>query len=140
MINTVFELEKGAMEPRKSHASDAGYDLFTLKRVMLLPNNLTLLDTGVHIMIPEGHVGLVLPRSSIAKDSILIHTGVIDSGYTGTVNIIAQNLSNKNYLFRSHSRAAQLVILPIANVRLVQGQVSSQVTDRGMNGFGSTGK
>ena len=82
-----IELEEGAKMPTKAHEHDAGFDLYLHEikaEKWFLPY---IFDTGVHIAIPPGYVGLVLPRSSINARGIICPVGVIDSGYTGTIKV-----------------------------------------------------
>lgn len=101
-------------------------------------------DTGIHIDLPAGTVGLLFPRSSTSLRGILIHTGVIDSGYLGSIKIVATCLKN-GVEIEIGQRIAQLVILPLyAYKEIVQLPLSElpapKEGERGFKGFGSTGK
>lgn len=111
-----------------------------------------IIDTKVHILIPEGYVGLILPRSSMNLRGVVVTaTGVIDAGYTGTIKVAFLPTDNVRY-HRDESqtfeltdvnpgdRIAQLVILPLPQFELQQGNVTGIKTARGNGGFGSTGK
>ena len=89
--------------------------------------------------IPKGNVGYVLPRSSISLKGVLVHTGVIDCGYTGEISVVLQNLTNQTVIFKRYNRIAQLVVTPLTGLTLVQGTLSTD-TDRGEGGFGSSGE
>ena len=140
-----LKLDEGAFRPTKAHATDAGFDLY-LKEDLIIKRTQSCLtvDTGVHILIPAGYVGLVQPRSSISKKAFQIHTGVIDAGYTGSIKINIQWIDkkcNQNlfHTFERGERIAQLVIVPIPEIELQEVNELPQ-TDRGSNGFGSSGK
>lgn len=140
-----LKLDAGAFRPTKAHATDAGFDLY-LKENLIIKRTQSCLtvDTGVHILIPAGYVGLVQPRSSISKKAFQIHTGVIDAGYTGSIKINIQWIDkkcNQNlfHTFERGERIAQLVIVPIPEIEFRQ-VANLPRTDRGSNGFGSSGR
>ena len=140
-----LKLDAGAYKPTKAHATDAGFDLY-LKEDLVIKRTQSCLtvDTGVHILIPAGFVGLVQPRSSISKKAFQIHTGVIDAGYTGSIKINIQWIDkkcNQNlfHTFERGERIAQLVIVPIPEIEFRQ-VANLPRTDRGSNGFGSSGR
>lgn len=140
-----FVLDEGAYIPTKAHKHDAGFDLY-LKDILVIKRSLKtqIIDTGVHIAIPAGYVGLIQPRSSMTNKNFLCHTGVIDSGYTGSIKIALQWIDDKSnqamfYTFEKGARIAQLVIVPIPEIELKQVD-KLEDTERGSNGFGSTGK
>lgn len=157
-----IELEPGAKMPTKAHEHDAGFDLYLHRSRKQEQLGLSYIyDTGVHVAIPEGYVGLVLPRSSISNQGLVCPVGVIDSGYTGTIKVILYTyeaeaerkrfgdwIDNINvyvkplsliYGLRVGDRIAQLVILPLPQIELELGDVSSVKTARGDKGFGSSG-
>lgn len=86
----------------------------------------------------DGYVGLILPRSGLSSQGVLVATGVIDSGFTGVLKI-AMSLTSGKRSFTKGSRVAQLVVIPIATVDLKKGNVSSMKSERGSSGFGSSG-
>lgn len=142
-----YECDSGAHKPERAHADDAGLDLHVqsmrvtdrceiLNRVIYTRYEV---DTGVHIFIPRGHVGLVLPRSSMSRAGYLTHVGVIDSGYTGSIRLFMTRFGDVAP-FKEGQRIAQIVILPINTAMPVLKSISNMVTERGDNGFGSTGK
>ena len=140
-----YYLDEGARAPTRAHDTDAGLDLYAYKflnyrseKVLVVrPDTTYLIDTGLHVAIPAGHCGLVLPRSSSARDGLLVHTGVIDSGYTGSIKITV-NALNEAKVVRLNDRIAQLLIIPIPTFELKKVDVLSD-SERGDNGFGSSG-
>lgn len=129
---------KGYM-PTRAHAEDAGFDLYCPYDTDFVPSqDKLLLDTYTKVEIPRGHVGLVLPRSSMIHKGLNIVTGVIDAGYTGTINVAMTKHSISYVKISRGERVAQLVIMPIANVNLIEGKVTSDGA-RQDGGFGSTG-
>lgn len=138
-LDVTFQLDPGAVEPRKAHGDDAGYDLATPCTLCIESGTINVLDTHIRVLIPPGYCGLVLPRSSLSARGIACLTGVIDAGYTGTLKITFFNFG-KETEFKKGERVAQLVILPLTSVNLIPGKVTGKETARGEGGFGSTGK
>ena len=132
-------LDKGAFMPTRAHKADAGLDLYAINGAWIQPSSSELFDTGVHIEIPEGYVGMVKSKSGLNVMSDLTCTGVIDSGYTGSIMV---KLYNHNTAVMRHiskgQKIAQLVILPIITPELELVD-SLEETERGDGGFGSTG-
>ena len=133
----IYQLDAGAYKPVKAHEADAGFDLFAREDVILGPDKTSRVDTGVHVLIPDGYVGLVLPCSSYNCAGVTTSTGVIEAGYTGSISVV---LLSKYYLrIFAGNRIAQLVIVPLPEVRLVEGNVTAHKSERGCGGFGSSG-
>ena len=117
-----YELDEGAYKPMRAHDSDAGFDLFAREDVALSPDKTFKVDTGVHVLIPEGYVGLVLPRSSYSCAGVATPTGVIDAGYTGSISVVL--VSKYDLRIFKGNRIAQLVIVPLPDVHLVEGDAT----------------
>lgn len=133
-----FQLEKGAYKPTKAHDTDAGFDLYATEDQK---GSSSIIDTKVHILIPKGYVGLIFPRSSMSKRGFITPTGVIDAGYTGTVKVKLDYMGTDNEThYYAGERIAQLVIVKIPEIELVEGNVLEEETERGDGGFGSTGR
>jgi dUTP pyrophosphatase len=145
-------LDEKAFLPLKAHADDAGYDLFTPIDFKIEGNKVAelhrlgmpyslqsaMVDTGVHIAIPSGYVGMIKSRSSLNKRG-LVAEGVIDSGYIGSIVVKLVNLSQYETHFKRGDKIAQLVIMPISTEALELVDRLDD-TERGSNGFGSTGR
>ena len=136
-MDLIFQLDKGAYKPLKAHQNDAGFDLSCREDQVLESNVANTIDTGVHILIPEGYVGLVCPRSSFNVKGISTPIGVVDAGYTGSIRVVLEPF-NLTKIFKGN-RIAQLVILPLPQFNLIEGNVTKLNTERGCNGFGSSG-
>ncbi len=134
-----FTLDSGAYAPEKAHDADAGYDLRAKEDYTIVYN--AVFDTGVHVQIPEGYVGYVQTKSGLnVNHNIICPTGVVDSGYTGSIRVKLYNLfPNGTYEVKAGDKIAQLVIQPIASCELVEVD-SLEDTERGDGGFGSTGR
>jgi dUTP pyrophosphatase len=135
----ILRLSPEAVLPTRAHADDAGLDLYALEDVALEPREGRAARTGVAFAIPQGFVGLVADRSSLAKRGLKTAGGVIDAGYRGEVQVVLWNLAETPALVRRGERVAQLLILPIATPA-VEEVTSLEATPRGEGGFGSTGK
>lgn len=140
MLTVQFTLDAGATPPIKHHKHDAGYDLAAKEPVSVPPRTITHIDTGVHVAIPEGHVGLVIVRSSVGVQGLALvnNVGVIDPGYTGPILLAVKNNSEHTLHYAQYQRVAQLLIIPTATVQLEQ-VATLDPTERGNGGFGSTG-
>ncbi len=134
------KLDAGATKPIRAHADDAGLDLYARYGGAVIPGKFSLFETGVHVQIPKGYVGLVKSRSGLMKHGITAD-GTIDSGYTGSIKVVLFNHSDSTFPFpiEQGDRIAQLVIVPCVteDVELVS---SLEETERGENGFGSSGR
>lgn len=106
--------------PTKAHKTDAGFDLYTQKSVYVEADSYVTVDTGVHIEIPEGYVGMIKSKSGLNIKHNLTAEGVIDAGYTGSIAVKLYNHSNIPYEFKAGDKLTQLVILPIPEVELEQ--------------------
>lgn len=137
-----FTLDAGAYAPEKAHTADAGYDLRAVHdgKIIDCCNDGTAFDTGIHVAIPEGYVGYVQSKSGLnVKHGIICPTGTIDAGYTGSIVVKLYNLSTEPYEVKAGDKIAQLIIQPLAECELVQADGLDE-TERGDNGFGSTGR
>ena len=139
-INVV--LDQGAYMPQKAHEADAGYDLRTPTSFALSIMDNRIIDTGIHIAIPEGYVGIIETKSGLNTKFGITCTGVVDAGYTGSIRVkLYRNDINGDGLkhFDIGDKIAQIVFYPIANFELNQVDALEN-TERGDNGFGSSGK
>lgn len=133
-------LDKGAILPTKAHDLDAGWDLYVPEDVMIPARGSAVIDTGVHIEIPQRYTGFIKSRSGMnVKHGIVSDSGVIDCGYTGSIKIKLYNMTDDSYFVQAGERVCQLVVLPICVDELEVVETLSE-TDRGSNGFGSSGK
>lgn len=127
--------------PEYKTKDSAGCDLTNNgEAVTLLPLDRAFIHTGVHISLPEGYEAQVRGRSGLnKKHGIVVPTGTIDADYRGEICVVAYNLSREPYTIHPGDRIAQLVICPVIQAEWQQVE-SLDKTDRGENGFGSTGK
>ncbi|MEA3560319.1 MAG: dUTP diphosphatase [Candidatus Omnitrophota bacterium] len=132
--------EKGLLLPSYSREGDAGLDLRALEDVDIKPGERRLIGTGMHLAIPSGFVGIIKDRSGLAlKQGIHIMAGVIDSNYRGEIKVVVLNTAAENYHVETGQRVAQMLILPVARVKIEESS-SLDATNRNENGWGSTGR
>ncbi len=133
-------LDEGAYLPEKAHRADAGYDLRTPKRVVLRRHDRICIDTGVHIAIPDGWYGQLFSKSGLnVKHDIVSLGGTVDSGFTGSIVVKLYNLGEEDHVFEAGDKIVQIVFMPCGNFCMTQVDELEE-TERGDNGFGSTGK
>jgi dUTP pyrophosphatase len=130
--------------PERAHLGDAGYDLRSVERVDLAPGSRALVRTGISVAIPEGHAGLVLPRSGLAARhgiSLVNTPGLIDSGYRGEIQVpLINHDRQETFLIEEGTRIAQLVLVRVASASFAEVEFLESATDgRSEGGFGSSG-
>lgn len=132
-------LDEGAFLPERAHETDAGLDIRSPIKAVVFGHNSIIIDTGIHIAIPEGYVGFLKSKSGLNVKHGITSEGVIDSGYTGSIRVKLFNNSSDMFAFERGDKITQLVILPILTPE-IEVVESLDETERGDNGFGSTGK
>lgn len=132
-------LDEGAFFPERSYEHDAGADLRSPVDALVRKNDSVVINTGVHVEIPEGYVGMLKSKSGLNVKYGLTGEGVIDSGYTGAIVCKLYNHSGTWYKIKRGDKIIQLVIMPVITP---QFRIADrfETTKRGNNGFGSTGK
>ena len=133
-----IKLDPGAYMPTRGHMTDAGLDLYSPVDLWLHPGEHKMIDTGVHIEIPEGYVGMITSKSGLMSQGITSR-GTIDRGYTGSIKAVLYNHGQEGFKIRKGYKITQLVIVPCITPKL---EVVNELdeTARGDGGFGSTGK
>lgn len=139
----ILKLKDEAILPTRAHPGDAGLDLYACEAAHIGPGERWSVGTGVGVEIPEGHAGLVLPRSGLARDhgiALVNAPGLIDSGYRGELRVLLLNTDPaETFRVEPGDRIAQLVLTPIATPEPVE---ATELTEsvRGRAGFGSSGR
>lgn len=131
-----------AVLPSYAHPGDAGLDLATIEDAVLAPGERRALRTGLRVAVPDGHVGLVHPRSGLAvRHGVTVANapGTIDAGYRGELLVLLVNLGDAPVAIGRGERIAQLVVQRVERVRVVEVEAHDD-TVRGDGGFGSTGR
>lgn len=136
----VKKLHPDAVVPRYAKPGDAGLDLTIVESKYDAETRKQTVKFGLAFEIPPGYVGLIFPRSSIHKTGLSLSNcvGVIDSGYRGEVSAMFYANTFATHLYNTGDRCAQMIIMPYPQVELVEADELS-TTERGTNGFGSTG-
>jgi dUTP pyrophosphatase len=125
--------------PTRAHPGDAGLDLYAAEDATIPAHGRRLVETGIAMAIPPGHVGLIWPRSGMAAhDGISTDAGVIDEGYRGPIRVLLTNAGDDCYPIVNGQKIAQLLVQPVASSRVEEvSELPAAV--RGAAGFGSTG-
>lgn len=139
----VARLTEGARLPTRAHPGDAGLDLHAAEAARIGPGERASVGTGIAIAVPEGHAGLVLPRSGLAARhgiALVNAPGLIDCGYRGELRVLLLNTDrDEAFEIEPGDRIAQLVISAVADAEAVEVDELSD-SDRGGGGFGSSGR
>ena len=127
--------------PERAYAGDAGLDLAACDRFELGPGERAVVGTGLAVAIPAGHAGFVQPRSGLAARhglSVVNAPGLIDAGYRGEIRVVLLNTDLRvGFVVEPGMRIAQLVVLPVPEVQLVEMDELPE-SERGVRGFGSS--
>ena len=140
LIINIKKTNELAIIPKYAHSTDAGMDLVAVS--MNETDKYIEYDTGIALEIPKGYVGLVFPRSSVSKlDLVQANSvGVIDSSYRNSIKVRFKKLKDNGVcVYVPGERIAQLIILPYPMIGLNEVEKLSD-SDRGLDGFGSTGR
>jgi dUTP pyrophosphatase len=136
-------LDPHAKLPTFARAGDAGLDLSARVNAEVGPGERAMIPTGVAVAIPEGHAGLVLPRSGLASRrglTLANSPGLIDAGYRGEVTCAVVNLDRERAVSITRGdRIAQLVIVAVSAVEPAWVD-ELPPSERGEGGFGSSGQ
>ncbi|HEX3455403.1 MAG TPA: dUTP diphosphatase [Gaiellaceae bacterium] len=138
----IRRLRDDAALPERAYPGDAGLDLVACERVTLEPGSRAVVSTGIAVAIPDGHAGLVVPRSGLAARhgiGIVNAPGLVDAGYRGEVRVVLVNTDrSESFVVEPGMRIAQLVVVPVALAAPVEVDELPE-TERGVAGFGSSG-
>lgn len=134
-----YTLDIGAFPPERAHRDDAGIDIRSPRFATVPAKGSVVIDTGVHVEIPVGAVGLLKSKSGLNVNHGITSDGTIDCGYTGSIRVKLYNNSERDYKVAAGDKITQLVVLPCMFVDLVE-VTTLEETERGDGGFGSTGK
>lgn len=128
-----------ALAPEYAHEGDSGMDVRAVAGGMIAPMGRATVMVGIAAEIPEGYELQVRPRSGLAsKAGVFAMFGTIDQGYRGEIGVTLYNFNHSAFVFHAGDRIAQLVLAPVPLLRIqIVDEISE--TERGTNGFGSTG-
>ena len=133
------QLDEGSRMPTRAHKDDAGFDIYSTEDRIVPPRGWAVINTGVHVQIPRGTVGMLKSKSGLNVKHGITSEGVIDSGYTGSIVVKLYNNSDVLYQVKRGDRISQLVILPVLTPELELVDYLED-TERGSGGFGSSGR
>lgn len=141
----VYKLNSEATLPTRNKSADAGLDLYSLEDILIKVGTTVVVKTGVAINIPEGYMGKIEDRSSMAAKGLRTGGGVVDAGYSGDVSVVLHNFSGSNvtmfdglYQIRRGDKIAQMVIHKVETPQ-VEEVDRLWSSERGLYGFGSSG-
>ena len=137
-------IHEDAVEPRYNYPSDSGFDLHSVEEMIIPPLSRALAPTGLCFKIKDGYEIQVRPKSGLAWNdglTVLNTPGTVDSGYNGEIKVILYNSTQNSMKIRKDQKVAQACVCPVANGRWINLSKVNELdeTDRGDNGFGSTG-
>jgi dUTP pyrophosphatase len=140
----VKKLHPDAVFPKYNYPSDSGFDLHSTETIEIPAFGRSLVPTGISVQFGEGHEIQVRPKSGLAINmgiTVLNTPGTVDQGYTGEIKVIVFNTNNHPVIIDKGMKIAQAVLCPVLNGKYVNLSNVDEIkdTDRGDNGFGSTG-
>lgn len=121
--------------PLRAHENDAGADVHAIKTKVIHPHQTVKIPLGLGLILPDGYMACVYPRSGLASKGIVCELPPIDSGYRGEIHAIVSNLSDEIFIVKEGDRIGQLVITPV----VVADFITEDIKERGSGAFGSTG-
>ena len=132
-------LDRNAIKPTRGYKSDAGMDLYAPYSTIVPAHGYISIDTGVHVQIPPYFCGLLVSKSGLNVKHDITSTGLIDSGYSGSIVVKLYNHGQFSYRINRGDSISQLVILPCF-IREIEVVDTIEAGERGNNGFGSTSR
>lgn len=144
----IYKWNKSAKLPTRNVETDAGLDLYALDDVFIPVGKTVVISTGISIEVPNGYVGKIEDRSSLASKGLRSGAGVVDCGYSGQIGVVLHNLTanldrdsillRDGYQVKAGDKIAQLLLYRI------ETPYTQEVTElwdskRGSRGFGSSG-
>ena len=137
----IRRIDSSAQLPTYAHPGDAGMDVRSIEEIVIPPGGRALVRTGLVFQLPPDAEAQVRPRSGLALRhgvTVLNSPGTIDAGYRGEVGVILVNLGQEPFTVEKGMKIAQIVVAPVARAEIVEVSETDS-TDRGADGFGSTG-
>lgn len=133
-----IKLDEGAFEPVRAHSTDAGLDLRAMRGGLVRAGQAATFHTGVHVELPGGTAGVLLPKSGLMTNRDIITFGVVDESYRGEVLVHMFNLGSEDYSVRAGDKISQMLVVPVL-YEAVEIVDELSEGERGDSGFGSTG-
>lgn len=134
------KLDEGAYTPVRAHRTDAGLDIRARCRQIVCAKESAVFRTGVHVQLPPDTAGILVSKSGLCVNHSIISTGLIDEGYEGEIVVKLFNLGGYDYTVEAGDKISQLVIVPVRYESVDIVSELDHVSERGSDGFGSSGK
>ena len=134
------KLDAGAYMPTRGHETDAGLDIRAKDGQIVCAKESSIFHTGVHVKLPHGCAGGIISKSGLNVNHDITSTGLIDEGYDGEIVIKLYNHGGYDYKVEAGDKISQLVVIPVLYEDIEIVDDLEQKSDRGSNGFGSTGR
>ena len=133
------KLQDGAFAPTRAHETDAGLDLYAMHGGCVKAGQTATFHTGVHVELPKGTAGVLLPKSGLMVKRDILTFGLVDEGYDGEIMVHMFNFSDIDQTINAGDKISQIVVTEVVYepVEIVD-EISGG--DRGADGFGSTGR
>ena len=135
-----IKLEPEAKPFTYAHENDACMDIYSLRDFYLRTGRTYKVPTGIAIQLPIGYAGRVIGRSGLSSEGLLVSHGVVDEGYRGPIHVIITNTSHDSYQIKKGDRIAQFSVHKAHRIDLQEVDEFIGESERGVGGFGSTGK
>ena len=136
----VMLLNEKAKVPNRANPTDSGLDLYATERIEIEPHSSAIVPTGIAVDLPLGVEAQVRPKSGItSKTGVRVQLGTVDQSYRGEVGVMVDNIYPFKAVIEKGKKIAQLVIVPVLYPAVNVVDSFEGETDRGENGFGSTG-
>jgi dUTP pyrophosphatase len=136
----IKKLNNSAVIPKKAHDTDAGFDLYSIERVVIASQSRVSVATGLVFEIPSGYFIKIFDRSGRASTTTtVVLAGVVDEGYRGEIKVVLANYGDFPTTVETNTAIAQFVVLPVPTITITETKELSE-TPRGETGFGSTDK
>lgn len=145
----VKRLHPNAKTPTRANATDVGLDLYSVESIVLYPGQTVMIPTGIAVQCDPWASLEIWPRSGLSSKGLMTFrellqplidpgAGLIDPGYTGEVKVVIHNLSESPFPVPAGTRIAQLKVAPAHRPTVLVVETLDD-TERGANGFGSSG-
>ena len=123
-------------------AGDAGYDIRSKEHLVIHPGEQAIVSTGLYVEIPQGYVGIIKDRSSVARVGMRTAAGVIDASYRGEIRVVMENRGLAPFTINVNDRIVQMLVVPCFTeaTEMVDSLDTLNASERGAGGFGSTGR
>lgn len=135
-----IKLDTGAFKPTRGHATDAGLDIKAKDDCLVPARGSAIFHTGVHVRLPKNTAGVLISKSGLNTKFDITSTGLIDEGYDGEIVVKLYNHGDSNYYVYAGDKISQLVVIPVLYEDIMLVDDLCLNSDRGSNGFGSTGR